>query len=599
MNVALKIILLQLGLFVAVQISFASGWPVVLFSDLSDGTVSGWEGSATKGAAVSIWGRNFGAERGSSYVTVGGVNLTSDSDYAEWCIVNTTGNYDTGYNSAQGFERITFWLNSSMALGITSISVTTPDGTSETIPFYTRNTGNIYFVSTSGNNSNNGLTVATAWLEPKKARASLAAGDVAYFKAGNYGTEDAWGANIDFLNTNHANGTENNSISMVSYPGEFASLVVQSETIRHHGSSGDVLNYWTFAKFIMRPVNHISNWGLLGLGTDDHVRFIANDMSTYPSYKPTILPFSGQSGSNWLQVIGNYVHDAYVHNRGDALGDDSHSYGIYISGYGYQYNYRIGYNEIAWIPDGKGIQVYGHTVSDFVDDIHIFNNYIHHTHENGMVVGGGDGGTGFDDKPMSQPYQFIGDAYIYNNIVDSYNYGNSASVREGIQFGQSNWDQIGGNYYVYNNTVGQGDFGGECLMPQGNPDFVSIKNNIFINSNSFYDGDFDEGTVVETGKNLYFGGASDIPSWEGNYLSANPLLISANPLIFYDYALQSGSPARDAGTSSVSSVVTKDFLGLSRLQGAGYDIGAIEYTDQVLIPSDTTPPAAPGGITVK
>src|SRR3989339_1239221 len=141
MNVALKIILLQLGLFVAVQISFASGEPVVLFSDLSDGTVSGWEGSATKGAAVSIWGRNFGAERGSSYVTVGGVNLTSDSDYAEWCIVNTTGNYDTGYNSAQGFERITFWLNSSMALGITSISVTTPDGTSETIPFYTRNTG--------------------------------------------------------------------------------------------------------------------------------------------------------------------------------------------------------------------------------------------------------------------------------------------------------------------------------------------------------------------------------------------------------------------------------------------------------------------------
>jgi len=33
--------------------------PVLFFSNLTDGPISGWEGSNTKGAAVSVWGLNF------------------------------------------------------------------------------------------------------------------------------------------------------------------------------------------------------------------------------------------------------------------------------------------------------------------------------------------------------------------------------------------------------------------------------------------------------------------------------------------------------------------------------------------------------------
>ncbi|KKQ21706.1 MAG: hypothetical protein US37_C0009G0001, partial [Candidatus Moranbacteria bacterium GW2011_GWF2_37_11] len=84
----------------------AASFPVLLFSDLTDAPVSGWEGSPTKGAAISIWGRNLGTERGSSYVTIGGVNLTNDSDYAEWGAT-------TNPTTASGQQRITFWLNSS------------------------------------------------------------------------------------------------------------------------------------------------------------------------------------------------------------------------------------------------------------------------------------------------------------------------------------------------------------------------------------------------------------------------------------------------------------------------------------------------------
>lgn len=48
--------------------------PVLFFSDLDWGPNSGWEGSATKGAAITVWGKNFGATRGASYVTVNGAS---------------------------------------------------------------------------------------------------------------------------------------------------------------------------------------------------------------------------------------------------------------------------------------------------------------------------------------------------------------------------------------------------------------------------------------------------------------------------------------------------------------------------------------------
>jgi len=98
---------------------------------------------------------------------------------------------------------------------------------------------------------------------------------------------------------------------------------------------------------------------------------------------------------------------------------------------------------------------------------------------------------------------------LFSDLTDGPVSSNASSGREGIQFGQGNWDKIGGNYYVYNNTIGQSDFGGECLMPQGESDLVEIKNNILMNSVKFYGGSFTTGTVVNANKNIYFGGAFD------------------------------------------------------------------------------------------
>src|SRR5215831_18360283 len=99
--------------------------PVLHFSDLTWGPKTGWEGSAVRGAAVTVWGVNFGSTRGTSFVTVNGAALTSDSDYAEWA----------ASGGARGLQRITFWLNSTVADGAGNITVTVNGASSNSLPF--------------------------------------------------------------------------------------------------------------------------------------------------------------------------------------------------------------------------------------------------------------------------------------------------------------------------------------------------------------------------------------------------------------------------------------------------------------------------------
>src|SRR3989338_5072645 len=189
--------------------------PALYFSDLIDGPKTGWNGSATKGAAVTIWGKNFGYTRGSSnHVTVGGRDLTADSDYAEWGVTT---------NNARGMERITFWLKNTCADGAGAISVTVDGVTSNTLSFYVRTTGNIRFVDhTNGNNTNNGQTDTTAWMTLPYASARVSAGDIAYIRAGTYTEADTYSGLLYIRGSNA--GASNNMTAFAGYPGEFPVL---------------------------------------------------------------------------------------------------------------------------------------------------------------------------------------------------------------------------------------------------------------------------------------------------------------------------------------------------------------------------------------
>src|SRR5262245_8068467 len=134
--------LLALGLTVPLATAAS---PVLYFSDLTWGPRTGFEGSAQRGAAVTVWGANLGSTRDSSYITVNGARLTADTDYAEWGFIGP----------ARGLQRITFWLNSGCSDGPGSIIVTVNGLDSNALPF-TVSAGTIYFVATDGDNGNDG-----------------------------------------------------------------------------------------------------------------------------------------------------------------------------------------------------------------------------------------------------------------------------------------------------------------------------------------------------------------------------------------------------------------------------------------------------------
>lgn len=542
--------------------------PAVFFSDLSDGPIVGWEGSSTKGAAVSIWGLNFGTSRGASYVTCGGVKLTNDSDYAEWGVVNTAGTKDPAaegvYVSARSLERITFYLNSKMQTGPGTISVTTPDGTSELIPFYFRNTGNIYFMSRSGSDNNNGLFATEQgggngpWFSVAKLKSTLQAGDVCYFRAGVWDEIDSWDTALDFYPAGgYNNGKANNSITIASYPGEFAQIgnYIMKYAIGRHGSSAPHVSYWTISKFILRASANVVRWST---GSCDNMRWIGNDGSTDGK---TIFPFFAENGMVNMSFYGNNAHDAGVSRRGDSA-YPSKGYSFSLSGGGIHDNVDIGWNEFSYNTYGHAYYMYGHEAGDQARNIKFHDNYMHHNGLSNGVVGGGDRG----------PYTFVKNLEFYNNIHHNPNTRGSHPdfvINPGIESDPS-------YLKFYNNIWYSGDNPLGILQIKSETGSLEFKNNVFYSSTEFVlVGDSNTNVIGEN--NIYYGGATDIPSWEKNPLKKDPLF--TNPAK-YDFTLQAGSPAIDAGTASnVSATVLKDYNGLPRPLGSTplFDIGAHEY----------------------
>lgn len=558
---------------------------MVYFSDLTDGVITGWEASATKGAAVTIWGNNFGDSRGTSYVTCGGQNLILDGSYGEWGAT-------TNPTVARGMQRITFWLNSSMSVGATTISVTTADGTSNTIAFFTRELGSnyIYFISTpTGSNTNNGLRDTDEgggvgpWLDCNKARSTLDTGDACYIRTGTYTFEynhdggDSYHGMFYFSAGGgvHNNGTANNSISVAAYPGEAVQLggnYDSGETVGHIIKSitddGSILSYWTFSKFIMRSMQRAA---FISVNTNkgSNLRIIGNDMQTYWSEGGGYSATAVHGSADHFYWYGNYVHDLGVDYRGSGQSLLFHSYPLYVEGFGNPDYIYVGWNEMCYGVYSRGLQIYGHLATDTVDHIYVHDNYSHDNGCTGLLVGGGDPTTGPD-------YEFVGTAYIYNNIIDTNGY--PTYHFEGMRIGGGGSGDHGGNYYIWNNTFYNND-GGE-LEITAEKTIVDIRNNIFFagtdaNDNRYYCGTA-SGTYTHASNNCYYNGTGDVPDTIGSYIITDPGITSPSAA---NFVLLSTSTCRDVGlsTTDITDIAPKDYIFIDRPQGDAIDIGAYEY----------------------
>jgi len=482
-----------------------------------------------------------------------------------------------------------------------------------------------YYVSTSGNDANSGAE-ATPWLTIQKAADTMVAGDTVMVNAGNYG------------------GNAN---------------VYRKVRITKSGSSGQQITYQALGTVLTQGFIVSADYiTIKGFDVEDpHDDRVKN--STEPDYRGgtgifiegsyNIIEDNYIHGCVWSGIIlsknGNFLLPSNSIVRNNRIFRNGMS-GISVSGR----NNLIEGNEIwatiqhhpgnilsatvTWL-DADGMRFFGQG--------HIIRkNYIHDIKYGlpGVNLDPNDPNNiynmsnDYNDNPHIDCFQTWYDA-AYNeagsNIIFEQNLcenlqsqaanesgngfmlaggSNNLTIKNNIikAYGGINTGGTGNAHhlFVYNN-VWINDLSFKQFYPNaivlGNAPYSVVKNNIFYNQPYKTISISNDATGIEVDYNLaYNSDGSTPPCFQTvGWVCQNPVpahdLWKVDPqfvnLNAGDYHLQSSSPCIDAG---IDVGLTSDYDGNSRPRGTGYDIGAYEYSGAA--PPDTTPPAAPTGLTV-
>ena len=523
-----------------------NGSPVIFFTDLQSGPNTGGENG--KGAYVTIYGANFGS---SGTVTVGGGAVDHCPVWgATWL----------------WYQKISCQLGANAQTG--NIVVSASNGTSNGVPFTVRS-GNIYFVSISGSDSNAG-SFAAPWRHLSQARDGMSAGDIAYLRGGTYTTsgEDSGGDNFYVSPSYPWKGAPTASApnAIVGYPGE-AAIVQGSGIINWVSGSGDVdqSSNIVFAGFIVDANNSGGGLSWRGVGNGasattrvKNIRIAGVEVKNFKDSGncggTAAMEFGGDGPLDNVKLLGVHVHNVDSSSRLD--------HGIYLSAGGD--NFEIGWSSIHDVKRvsatgcdghaGWGIQIYRGTASNYANanNASIHDSMVYETPHRG--------GINLADYAKSST--------IYNNVIYRAGYDNT---EEGYGLRITADDSSGiGTQQVYNNTFYScgGSSGDSAALGLIAATAVTLRNNIVVSSKYAYNG---IGNLTSS-NNLWSGGGS-APSWDSASKSADPLFVNAAG---GDFHLQAGSPAIDAGYSIAG--LSYDIQGTPRPQGSAIDIGADEYS---------------------
>lgn len=570
-----------------------SSGPRVYYSDLESGPNTGGENG--RGAYVTIYGKNFGATRGASFVKIGGGQAAA---YPLWTD-----------------SKIAFQLGSAAATG--NLVVTTPAGASNSIPFTVR-PGNIYFVSPGGNDNGKG-SFSSPWRTLPHAAETIKAGDIIYAMDGVSQTVDdgqGWDAALvlraDWCT---ASGYPR---AMLAYPG--ATVVIGNpngnkpasglRTTDFSAGGGPCGGNWVFGGLQFRGSAPVSV-----SGPSSQWRFVGNDISCPNS------DGSGGGGACFgtslasnVKFYGNNVHDAGAANASALF------QGVYFSTDSNHID--MGWNTVANVKGCRGVQIHSSPLGTNYPnsgypqyDIAIHDNLIHDTQCDGIIADTIDpskgpvsiynnviynGGKGPNNPEHSGGWSCInvpantesgpagsGTVDIYNNTLyacgtfTSPPYGNANSA---IAYG-------GGNRNLYlrirNNLISQV---ATSLDPSGVP-YLVIWNPTIPNGGGVC-ADTDNCPWIQGSNNLFFGsGPTPVNSNIRASMNANPMFVNAAQ---HDFHLQVGSPAHGKGIDTGSQA---DFDGNLRGGNAGFDIGAYQLvaagvSSLTCVPSQVVTPGA-------
>jgi len=548
--------------------------PALLFSDLDSGPNSGGENvGGVSGAYVTLYGSFLGSSQGTSTVTWNGLNCLR--------VVPPTGAY-TGWGMAHlWYQEIVVQLSSTCTPGAGSFVVTTANGSSSGLPFTVRSSGNVYCISTSGNDSNSGKFPSSCWATPKSAFTHMGPGDTTYWEGGVIVSSGGGFSAMDW----GASGTAGNPVAMVSYPGATPQPGVQCLPC----TDGYAIRA---AQGFPASQQYLTMAGLL----------ISGD---------TFAWFSQYAGNN-QRLVGNYFT---CKGGSAAVGCFETSQSSYMLMYGNEFtgivaggstskqyhdvyfstdtnHIDFGWNSIHNNNACRAIQVHSSPISATTGynqyDISIHDNLIHDEPCDGILLATID------------PSQ--GKVEVYNNLIYHVGLGPDPSDGEAsyacIRFAEyvnNSPPNPSGTAEVYNNTVadcgshvGTFNLSGSFALATGLVG-VNIRNNLSYQLSGEYF--TNSGSIISSGlsyasssNNLWFGGSQSAPTWSASNVNADPLFVNASTNNFH---LQSGSPAVDAGITVSSSNSYKGYQvwngrpmdrdGVPRPQGSGYDIGAYEF----------------------
>ena len=532
--------------------------PRIFFSDLESGPNTG--GKNNQGVWVTIWGKNFGAERGRSKVTVGGVTAI---DYPVWS--------DT---------KITFQIGRAARSGDIVVQVNGPKNrrfNSNGLAFTVRK-GKIFFVAVKGSDWSRG-TYAKPWKSITHAKDDMSAGDVTYIGNGVTVTkEDTFAAYLSMDRSGNGNsGKPQAPKALVAYPGARVTIGVA------HGLEYGIRtpnirareDYWVISQLHIiggRQALDIgaTGWKIVGNeiecpGADGQVGCVETSQSSYIKFYGNEVHNAGvgpattkyyhavyfSTDSNHIDVGWNHIHDNYA-----CRAIQFHSSPLCSPGCGGS--------------DRTGLDQY---------DLHVHDNLIHGANCNAINFATID--------PSQGPVE------AYNNVI--YHVGVRDPVEGGGAFsciyvaGATNRGRPGnGTVEVFNNTLydcgadqsrntegSRGAFGvGEGTTTLA----MRLRNNLVyqLPGEMYLDGALSQFTGEH---NLWFGLGSEAPQL-GNNLVVDPQFV--NPAAG-DFHLRETSPAREAGIFAAPNnplvpnsgqAVDKD--GLTRPQSRAFSLGAYE-----------------------
>jgi hypothetical protein len=500
------------------------GQPLVFYTDLT---------SAPPGAYVTLWGRGFGATRGSSTVTLNGASVAS---YVSW---------------SEGM--IELKLAQSATSGPLVVHTTSGDSPPTALSVHA---GRLLFAAANGNDSWSGTLEAPSGSDGPfqslgRGRDALRAGDVLYLRARAFTQADAYNSVLSLRDI--PTGTAATPVAVVGYPGEVVTLgdnTLEKSVSLYRGDNGPVLDYLTVAKLHLRP-----SCFAFRLENGSHGRLVGNEITgaTDACMSGTIEAVDWGTDPEHIhdwKLLGNYIH---------ANGNTKLEHGIYLGGYGTNAGFEIAWNRISEQTGGRAIQLYGHQASDYIQHISIHDNEISEIDRDGIVLGNTDA-----------DILYLSDIHIFNNIF----WRAGRCTGWGVRVGNPTATGI---LVEYNTFYDNGAGNRACDQSSGSVESqvlvegatsVVLENNLFAPAGSEADTEITTAAGVVTGSHNLYGGTP--PAWDSSPTRGAPGFLGASTGNFH---LASTSAAIGI---ALPSTVTVDHDGVSRPQGNAPDVGAYE-----------------------